>query len=46
LPEGPKKKFFYSLKINYVVNFIFIFTEAEWIECLSKIRCNKNEKNI
>jgi hypothetical protein len=28
------------------VHFILFAHKQEWLECLSKIRCNKNEKNI
>jgi hypothetical protein len=45
LPEGPQNKFLYNLIINYAVKILFLHRQ-EWLECLSKIRCNNNEKNI
>jgi hypothetical protein len=30
----------------FLFDFIWFLRNQEWLECLSKIRCNKNEKNI
>ncbi len=49
LPEGPQKKFLQNLIKNYLINFldfILFLHREDWPECLSKIRWNKNEKNI
>jgi hypothetical protein len=48
LPKGHQKKFFYNYGVKFLFYFIFILFfflhKQEWLECLSKIRCNKNEK--
>jgi hypothetical protein len=42
LLEGPQKKFLQNLIMNYVVNLFLFLHRQEWLECSSKIKCNKN----
>ncbi len=38
-----------EIPLKFITSYVVIYLilhKKEWLECLSKIRCNKNEKNI